>query len=106
MAAYGSITNLVGGVATLSRPANPQFMFILNEDTSPLTLTFNLGASTLGSLVLSAATVTGAPGGYLDSILFPLFMEADSISLASTVSTGQFGSGASTFQPVYPIQNV
>lgn len=99
MANYGAITNLVSGTAALSRPSGAHFMFILNQDTAPLQLVFSNNGNTLGQISLSAASATGAPGGYIDSIGFPLLANADTVTLTSTVTTGQFGSGFSTSVP-------
>lgn len=106
MAAYGTTINLVSGTITLPRPSTANFLFILNEDAAPMTVSFQNGSTVLGTLTLSAATATGAPGGYIDSIGFPLFFDGDSVVLTSTVTTAQFGSGQSSKQPTNNLQRL
>ena len=98
--AYGTLTTLVSGTATLTKTDGAKFYFIVNMDTAPLLLSFkDQNSAQIGLISLSAATATDAPGGYLDSDGFPLFMDAASIVLTSTVSAGHLGCGFSRFSP-------
>jgi type VI protein secretion system component Hcp len=97
--AYGTLTALVAGTATLTKTNGAKFYFVVNLDTAPLLLQFMANGSQIGQVALSAATAAGAPGGYLDSVLFPLFMDASSVVLTSTVSAAQVGCGFSRFPP-------
>ena len=99
MSAYGTLTALTGGKATLPPNSSARFYFIINQDTAPLLLQFMIGQTQIGQIALSAAPATGAPGGYLDSINFPLFMQATSVILTSTIPAAQIGCGYSILAP-------
>lgn len=97
---YGTLTALTAGTATLAKPVGTQFMFILNMDEAPLLLSFkNQDGNQIGLISLSEATAQDAPGGYIDSLDFPLFFDASSIVLTSTVATAHIGCGQSTRRP-------
>lgn len=102
MAAFGSVTALTAGAATLNGSTGQQYFWVQNNDAQPITLTFkNAGGSTLGQWVLNPATVAGRAGDTLDSVSMPAFLDAaigGSVVLAGT-GTGQFSSGASTRVP-------
>lgn len=101
MSAFGSITSLTAGTATLAKTAGQQFFYVQNNAVTPLTLSFKDAASaTLGQIVLNPAGVAGNAGDYLDSVSFPMFLDAVSVVLTGT-GTGQFSSGASSRPPTY-----
>lgn len=97
---YGTLTALTGGAATLLKQEGSQFMYVLNMDVAPLILTFkNQAGVTIGQISLSAAAAQDAPGGYLDSVYFPMFFDAASVVMASTVATAHLGCGQSPRRP-------
>lgn len=99
MAAYGTLQALTAGTATLTKTDGAKFYFIVNMDAAPLILQFTKAGAQIGRMVLSEASAAGFAGGYLDSNQFPPFMDADSITLTSTVSAAQLGCGFSRFSP-------
>lgn len=100
MAAFGSVTALTGGTATLDRAANQSgYQFVQNCDIAPLLVEFLAGGNVIGQVTLAAAASAGAPGGYLDSVNCPMFRAGGQVRLTSTVATGKIGSGACALPP-------
>lgn len=98
--AYGTLTALTAGTATLTRLTGSQFMYVENMDIAPLLLSFkNQAGAQIGLMSLSAASAQDEAGGYLDSVDFPLFFDAASIVLSSTVAAGHLGCGSSPRRP-------
>ncbi len=99
MANIGTAVNLVAGTITLTNISRCLFWYIQNQDTQPLKVAFQTATAdtNFGPIILNAAAVTGAGGGYLDSIKFPYFGD---LTLTSTIATAQFGSGATLAQPI------
>lgn len=101
MSAFGAVTTLTTGAATLNGTSGYNFFFLQNNDTNKLTATFkDASANVLGQIVLEPAPAAGRGGGYIDSVGFPMFLDAvgGSVVLAGTGS-GQFSSGASKLVP-------
>lgn len=103
MAEFGQETQLAGGTLTLEQPIKVNFWYIQNQDTAPLTLTFEEGTpfGSFSKLVLTEAAASGGAGGYVDSVAFPFF---GNITLTSSIATAKFGSGATRNVPtnIYP----
>lgn len=96
---FGALTTLTSGAATLAAQSGQQFFYVQNTDTNPLTLTFkDTGGSTLGQIKLAPEGIAGPSGGYVDSISYPMFLDAATVVLAGTGS-GTFTSGASKTAP-------
>lgn len=102
MSAFGSITALTAGAATLNATSGQVYFWVGNSDTNPLKLTFKDSAgNTLGQWILNPAPFVGQRGDVLDSMDMPSFIDAavnGSVVLAGT-GTGTFFSGASTREP-------
>lgn len=105
MASYGAATALVSGTLSLVRDNNAKWCSIQNQDVTPMLVTFTKAGATLGQVALSAATAQGAPGGYIDSLGYPVLLDADTAVLTSTTTTAQFGSAQSLTEPVNFVGN-
>ena len=107
MSAFGSITALTAGAATLNATAGQTYFWIGNSATTVLTLTFKDAAgNTLGQWPLNPAAVAGQRGDSLDSVSMPAFLDAainGSVALSGT-GTGAFFSGASMREPTRIVQ--
>lgn len=103
MSAYGSITALSGGTATLNASDGQQYWWIQNNDTALMTATFkDSGANVLGQIVLAVAPGAGQAGGQISSKDYPTFFDVakgGSVVLSSTNATAPFSSGASVHVP-------
>ncbi len=101
MSAFGSITALTAGAATLNATAGQTYFYVGNSGITVLTLTFkDASGATLGQYPLNPAPAAGQRGDVLDSISCPIFLDAalGSIALAGT-GTATFFSGASSRPP-------
>lgn len=109
MANFGAVTNLVaggpGGTLTPTLPLGAKYWYLQNQDVAPLTITFPAGSG-FGPVVLNAAASLGAAGDWIDSIGFPF--RGPSVTLTSTISIAQFGSGFSLVAPTnyYPSSGI
>lgn len=102
MSAYGSITALSGGTATLNASQGQQSWWIQNNDTALMTATFkDSGANVLGQFVLAVAPGAGQAGGLITSHDFPVFLDvaAGGSVVLTGGATAPFSSGASTRLP-------
>lgn len=103
---FGSTGALVAGTLTLALPAGASnWAFLQNQDVTPLKANFMKGGVSVGIVSLAQAAAQDAPGDYLDSVGFPLMLDADTVVLTSATATAHFGSGASARRPFnqYPV---
>lgn len=96
---FGGANALSGGTLTLTTRSGYSFYYFQNTASNPMTLTFQDGAAaTLGDLNLNPASAAGRAGQYVDSVSFPMFLDAVTVLVTGTGSD-TFRSGASKQAP-------